>query len=192
MTIPSNTPDIGIKQGDTPLLPFDPVELTHVRCRPVDLARMLNVSRQAVSQWVKQGKVTLGADGMLDPKIAVKQLLANSDPGRLRAKVLAPLTRDVGSLSQRIASLEKANALLVKEKNELAEQLYELGEAFEFFQSWVKRDILMLADADDPVSEIDALIDKAIAAAVNLFDDPDLEDIESLDSEGLMIRAPGE
>lgn len=170
------------------MLPFDPVELTHIRCRAADLARMLNVSRQAVHLWIKHGKVTLGSDGMLDPKVAVKQLLANADPGRLRAKVLAPLTRDIGSLHQRLAAIEVANKTLATEKEQLAIQLSEVYSAFEIFQALVKRNIHMLADADDPGADVDALLDQAISEACDLLAEPAPSEL----GEGCMMRASGE
>jgi len=99
---PKLTPD------RAPLLPFDPAEMDRsgLRLTRAEFARFLGCSKQAVGEWVTAGKITLGADGRLDPRQAVKQLLRNSDPARLRAKVLAPLVRDVGAYQRRIAEIE--------------------------------------------------------------------------------------
>ncbi|MCL6554997.1 MAG: hypothetical protein K6T56_01400 [Burkholderiales bacterium] len=69
-------------------------------------ARMMGTSRQAVTTWVKSGKITIGADGRLDPRVAVAQLLRHSDPARVRAKVLAPLIGELSALHHRVAELE--------------------------------------------------------------------------------------
>ena len=100
-----------------PLLPFDPAALDRcgIRMHRAEFARFLGVSKQAVSDWTRAGKLTLGADGLLDPRQAVAQLLRTTDPTRLRAKVLAPLVRDVGLLQRRVATLE---AQLIEERGE--------------------------------------------------------------------------
>lgn len=87
-------------------LGFDWRDMAKLRVRPAEFARMVAVSRQTVSQWIATGKVTLGADGRLDPAQAAKQVIANSDPSRLRARVFKAATEDADSLRQRIAALE--------------------------------------------------------------------------------------
>lgn len=132
MTIPLdpdyNTPKTGI-------LPFaaGALDRSGLRLTRAEFARFLGVSKQAVGEWVTAGKITLGADGRLDPRQAVSQLLRNSDPARLRAKVLEPLVRDVGIMQKKIADLERAlvaadeNASFHEESaGELAEQLNAL------------------------------------------------------------------
>jgi hypothetical protein len=89
-----------------PTLPLSFEDVGNLRVRPAELARMLGVSRQSVSQWIQTGKVTLGADGRVDPAKATRQVIDNSDPGRLRARVLRSAVEDVGSLRRRIADLE--------------------------------------------------------------------------------------
>jgi hypothetical protein len=101
-------PDPDKASRKTGFLPFAPGELDRsgLRLTRAEFARFLGVSKQAVGEWVTAGKITLGTDGRLDPRQAVAQLLRNSDPARLRAKVLAPLVRDVGELQRRIGELE--------------------------------------------------------------------------------------
>jgi hypothetical protein len=95
-------------QPKTPLLPFAPADLDRcgIRMTRADLARFLGVSRTAVTEWVKSGKVCVGSDGRLDPRQAVGQLLRSTDPARLRSKVLAPLGHEIDGLRKRIADLE--------------------------------------------------------------------------------------
>lgn len=105
-----------------PLLPFDPAEMDRsgLRLTRAEFARFLGCSKQAVGEWVTAGKITLGADGRLDPRRAVGQLLRNSDPARLRARVLKPLVDDLGVHQRRIAELE-ARLAAAEERAEFCE-----------------------------------------------------------------------
>jgi DNA-binding XRE family transcriptional regulator len=92
--------------------PLSPLGLDHAELRSglrltrAQFARLLGVSRQTTSMWAKAGKITIGADGRLDPRVAVAQLLRHSDPARVRAKVLAPLIEELSALRHRVAELE--------------------------------------------------------------------------------------
>ena len=97
------------KTGTLPFASGD-LDRSGLRLTRAEFARFLGVSKQAVGEWVTAGKITLGADGRLDPRQAVSQLLRNTDPARLRAKVLEPLSRDIGRLQKRVADLEAAIA----------------------------------------------------------------------------------
>lgn len=88
------------------LLPFDPKDMLGIRVRPAGYAAMCGVSRQSVSQWVKKGWITLGPDGLLDPVMATRQLLAHADPTRFRARLFRDVTATMGELHARIQSLE--------------------------------------------------------------------------------------
>lgn len=105
MTIPLD-PDR--HKQKSPLLPFDPADLDRcgIRMSRAEFSRFLGVSKQAVSDWVRTGKLLLGADRLLDPRQGVAQLMRTTDPAKLRSKVLAPLVRDVGKLQRRITELE--------------------------------------------------------------------------------------
>lgn len=96
----------------TPFLPFASGELDRsgLRLTRAEFARFLDVSRQAVGEWVASGKIMIGTDGRLDPRQAVSQLLRNADPARLRSKVLSPLVKEVSTYAKRIAELETALA----------------------------------------------------------------------------------
>jgi DNA-binding transcriptional regulator YdaS (Cro superfamily) len=83
----------------------DSPELLKVRIIPAEFARLLGVSKQTVSQWIKKGHVSINPlDGRLDVTTAVQQVLRNTDPGRLRARVLRQAVEDVQSL--RLAAAE--------------------------------------------------------------------------------------
>lgn len=122
------------KQNNQPMLPFpgNDLDRSGIRLTRAEFARFLEVSKQAVGDWVKSGKIVLGADGRLDPRQAVSQLLRSSDPARLRSKVLAPLVKDVGKYQQRIADLE-SNLVAANEAQEFAED--SVTELFDVIDS---------------------------------------------------------
>ena len=107
------------------LFPDAPVlDAGQVRLRPADLARMLKVSRQAVSQWVIGGKLRLDADGRVSAASAVKQLVQHH-PERLRASALAPVVREMAELRMQVAALQRS---LIKAKDDAA---FHAGAAWE-------------------------------------------------------------
>ena len=91
----------------------DASALMRVRILPAEFARLLGVSKQAVSRWIAAGKVTISPiDGRLDVQTAVQQVLRNTDPGRMRARVLRHAIADlqapggVADVDARVASIE--------------------------------------------------------------------------------------
>lgn len=106
--------------------------LAGIRVRPVDLARLLGVSKQAVSSWIAAGRITLGSDGRVDPRTAINRLLQTGDPSRLRAKFLAPVVAEVRAAEARNA--------------ELVQQLAQEREASEFHEG-AATELLALIEA---------------------------------------------
>lgn len=92
------------------MLPFDPADLVALRVRPAEFARMVGVSKQCVSQWIKQGKVTLGPDGKLDPAKATREVFQRTDPARIRARVFKSAMESRDELRARIRELESSLA----------------------------------------------------------------------------------
>ena len=88
------------------MLPFDPADLVSMRVRPAQFARMCEVSKQAVCDWIKRGIVSLGPDGRLDPVVASRQVFERTDPARLRARVFKDLARDVPDLREKVRGLK--------------------------------------------------------------------------------------
>lgn len=88
-------------------LPFDPSELTAVRVQPAVFARMCQVSKQCVSQWIKQGKITRGPDGLINPAQAARQVFERTDPSRLRARVFKNAMSTQDELRLRVRTLEQ-------------------------------------------------------------------------------------
>lgn len=87
------------------LLPFDPADLVAMRVLPAEYARMVGVSKQTVSIWIKDGKITLGPDGRVDPYKASREVIERTDPARMRARVFKYATASLGDLRQRVAEL---------------------------------------------------------------------------------------
>lgn len=113
----------------SPALPFDPADLAQgVRVNQADFARMCGVSRQTVSQWVKRGTIKhTYPDGTLDPARAAREVIRNTDPARLRAKVFKVATEDAQALRVRVASLEKELATASAYIAALPQALREVG-----------------------------------------------------------------
>lgn len=82
-------------------------ELLSVRVRPAEFARMMGVSKQTVSIWIKQGKVTINAlDGRLDVRRSIQDVLRHTSPGRLRSRVLRQAVTDALELRENLARAE--------------------------------------------------------------------------------------
>ena len=68
-------------------LPFDLADMIAVRLLPAQFARVVGGSKQSVSKWIRAGKVTLGPDGRMDPVSAIQEVLRNTAPAKLRARL---------------------------------------------------------------------------------------------------------
>jgi hypothetical protein len=112
MTNPSES------DGDTPKttamaareLPLlaDHKELLRMRIRPAEFARLLGVSKQCVSHWIRDGKIAQPSqlDGRIDVNRAIQSVLRNTDPGRLRSRVLRQAVDDAQALRANLARAE--------------------------------------------------------------------------------------
>lgn len=89
-------------------LPLDEKDLMRQRVLPVELARVLGVTKQSVSRWIRDGKIPQPSpvDGRLDLQRALRDVLRNTDPGRLRSRVLRQAVEDVAGLRDNLASAE--------------------------------------------------------------------------------------
>lgn len=112
-----------------PLLADHP-DLLRVRILPAEFARLLGVSKQSVSCWIRDGKITINPlDGRLDVQTAIQQVLRNTDPGRLRARVLRQAVQDVQGLREEIS---RAHGEIESLRAELA----EARESIRFLERW--------------------------------------------------------
>lgn len=118
-----STPEAAVSSASLPFL-ADAPELLRVRILPAEFARLLGVSKQTVSRWIKESKVTVNPlDGRLDVQAAVQQVLRNTDPGRLRARILRQAVEDVQQLRTAAALANDrvlaAEAQLAKARKEI-------------------------------------------------------------------------
>lgn len=123
------------------LLPFNPGDLLAMRVLPAEFARMVGVSKQAVSQWIKRGTIELGPDGRLEPKRAARQVIERTDPARLRARVFQQAAASYEELRARIRALEaelatgreqvgwREQAMRYRVEDETAQRLRRLSDA---------------------------------------------------------------
>lgn len=98
------------KEPRSAVLPFDPAELVAMRVLPAEYARMVEVSKQCVSRWIKEGKITLGPDGRVDPHKASREVMRNTDPARMRARVFKHAMASQDELRARVVELEAEQA----------------------------------------------------------------------------------
>lgn len=141
-------------------LPFDPADLVAMRVKPAQFARMAGVTKQAVSMWIKEGKVSLGPDGLLDPVVASRQVFERTDPARLRARVFRDAVAPYADLQKRVRELEEERAAwlawrhLYLHQDEIYERLGALQNALSF-----EFDRLVEANIDDRLDEaLDTLV----------------------------------
>ncbi len=107
-------------------LPFDPDEVSVVRLNQAQIAELFGVSRQAVNQWVKSGKVTPFADGTLDPTRVAKELARNADPRKLRNRIFRRLNAETEELRDEVARLRTALADAQARASSLERQAVDL------------------------------------------------------------------
>jgi phage terminase Nu1 subunit (DNA packaging protein) len=99
-----------VEPASAGLLPgaaFDDAELL-----PVQVAKLLGVSKQRVSTMVKDGDLRLRANGRIRAQDAVAQYLAAVHPGRARARLLKGHTHPDADLAAHVLALERENAAL--------------------------------------------------------------------------------
>lgn len=105
----TDTPESG--NGQAPgapqsFLPFDPAQLTKLRMTQAELARLFEVSKQTVSQWLKRGVIVAGPDGRIDPHRAAADVMKKTDPARLRARIFKKSGDAEAQLRARVSELE--------------------------------------------------------------------------------------
>lgn len=161
-------------------------ELLAIRVRPAEFARMLGVSKQTVSTWIRDGKVTINAlDGLLDVRRAIQDVLRNTSPGRLRSRVLRQAVTDAMELRENLARAEDraeiAEAALQKAQSDIAfwqKWADDSDRAEEIFKTLIveQSERLRAAPADEWPAILGGLLDVAILAADPDAGDDDLAD----------------
>lgn len=109
---------------------------------------------------IASGKITLLPDGRLDPARATEELLRNSDPGRLRARVLKAATRTHADLVEEIERLERQalelrdaladNERVWRARSEVCIHIDDLGTLLATAQNRIVAGLGMLLRHDRP------------------------------------------
>ena len=150
-----STPILAGKTIPLSLLSSDDEQRAGIRVTRAEFSKMMGCSRQAVTDWVQSGRISVGADGRFDPRQAVTSLLRTGDPSRIRAKVLEPLTRELGAMSNRISGLEEQLALADEEIRFQMESADGFSEVFSRLES-------LIADEWSAISELPENDGKAV------------------------------
>lgn len=181
---------------------LDHPDLLRVRILPAQLAKALDVSKQSVSRWVRDGWVTLGADGRLDPVVAIGQLLRRCDPGRLRARWLRQAITDVQALREAAATADQRVAAV---EADLGAQLADAQRRLDHMTEYADDADCMLdrvldlvrdselalratASSDEWSELVDRIETEAAEACGDVFDPLDDDAVAALDA--LMARDP--
>lgn len=88
-----------LKENQLFITEADDVDDSKIEIKPSEFARLIGVSKQAVSAWIKDGKITINDHGYLNPNKAIAQLLKNANPAKLRSKALMPLIKQIRVLN---------------------------------------------------------------------------------------------
>lgn len=159
MTTPTDNTGLDRQMRPQSLLPFDERDLLSLRVLPAEFSRMSGVSKQTVSRWISGGKITLGADGRLDPNVAMRQVLKNCDPGRVRARLIRQAYSDMADLRKQSAQVE-----------EIEEELAEANRRIRYLNSFIEE--------IDLANEL--AVDILVEAVERIRNQPDRESLRRL------------
>ncbi len=107
------------RNGTQSLLPFDPADLMSVRVLPAEFSRMIGTTKQSVSRWIREGKLSLGVDGRLNPSAAMRQLARTCDPGRFRVRLIKQAVSDMRETTERAARADELEQELAAARREV-------------------------------------------------------------------------
>ncbi len=108
------------QNGTQSLFAFDPADLMSVRVLPAEFSRMIGTTKQSVSRWIREGKLTLGVDGRLNPSAAMRQLARTCDPGRFRVRLIKQAVSDMRETTERAARADVLEHELATAQREIA------------------------------------------------------------------------
>lgn len=103
-------------------------EMAGIRVTRAEFSRIMGCSKQAITEWVKSGRIVVGLDGRFDPRAAMASLVRTGDPARIRSMILAPLVRDIGKRDIEIKLLRTALAGAEEDADSLEGAVSEMNE----------------------------------------------------------------
>jgi len=124
--------DMERKNDAQSLLPFNPADLMTIRVLPAEFSRMIGTTKQTVSRWIREGKLSIGTDGRLNPSAAMRQLARTCDPGRFRVRLIKQAVSDMRETMEQAAranELEQQLADAQREISRLSEIVRMMKEA---------------------------------------------------------------
>lgn len=147
-----------------PLFASSEFEMKGVRVTRADFSRIMGVSKQAVTDWVKSGRIVVGPDGRFDPSKAVASMVRTGDPSKIRAGALAPLVAELSKREQRISQLESSLAMAVEDREFYEGAVIELNAVLDSLRfnlelSWPA---LLKQKEGEGLQAISAWLDKAL------------------------------
>jgi hypothetical protein len=131
------SPDSAPSSKAQQLLPFAETELLAVRLRPAEFARCIGVTKQSVSRWIADSKVTLGADGRINPTAAMRQLLRTGDPGRIRARLVRQAFADMGDLRAQAARADELGLKVATLAEQIEVERFSADHDYETLERWL-------------------------------------------------------
>ncbi|MDO8313908.1 MAG: hypothetical protein Q7T00_01500 [Rugosibacter sp.] len=137
VTQPPKNSDSAASGKAQPFLPFAEIELLAVRLRPAEFARAIGTTKQSVSRWIKDGKVTLGADGRLNPTKAMRELLRTGDPGRIRARLVRQAFSDMGDLRTMAARADELGLKVAALAEQIEVERFSTDQDYETLERWL-------------------------------------------------------
>lgn len=160
-----------------------------VRVSQAEFARLMQVSKTSVTNWVKLGKITLHADGTLDAKAAAASIIEKSTPSKLRAKVFKQITNDAATLQNEIARL---NTRVIELESALTEITTDRdGWICDYWQSQrnVDKFIEQLTTDDDLKTAVNTGNAEFLTDRLDYitFDDPAPAEQETNETENLQL-----
>ena len=108
------------KNNGQSLLLFDSADLMNIRVLPAEFSRMIGTTKQTVSRWIREGKLTIGFDGRLNPSAAMRQLARTCDPGRFRVRLIKQAVSDMRETMEQAARANELEQQLFDARREIA------------------------------------------------------------------------
>jgi hypothetical protein len=164
--------------GKNMALPFESssMEMAGVRVTRAEFSRLMECSKQAVTEWVKSGRIVVGPDGRFDPRVAIASLMRTGDPARVRSRVLEPLVRDIGLRDQEISRLRAALAMSEEDRDFYEGSADEFAGIFNALKLQMAKEYGQLLDVGVAIAIeaidrwLDVACDKGFAKAGKLLD----------------------
>ena len=173
------------------MLPFAEAELLAVRLRPAEFARCIGVTKQSVSRWIADGKVTLGADGRINPTAAMRQLLRTGDPGRIRARLVRQAFADMGDLRAQAARADELGLKVAGLAEQIEVERFSADQDYETLERWLDEFKRRMAETPPEIrANLDAdawrlYVGETLTAVMDAGSLDDLDDIGALTTTAL-------